>query len=69
MATKKGAKDTLDHHVKTLAQLKTQDQENFCQDEKTKKAGSQSYFAILYWLLEDKIKIGDKINLFSEQFN
>lgn len=30
METEKGAKDTLNNHVKTLAQLKTQDQEDFC---------------------------------------
>jgi len=30
METEKGAKDALNNHVKTLAQLKTQDQENFC---------------------------------------
>jgi len=29
METEKGAKDALDNHVKTLAQLKAQDQENF----------------------------------------
>jgi len=30
METENGAKDALDNHVKTLAQLKTQDQEDSC---------------------------------------
>jgi len=39
---RKGAKEALKHHhVKTLAQWKTQDQDIFAQDRKTKKAGSE----------------------------
>jgi len=56
METEKGAKNTLDnHHVKTLAQLKIQDQEDFARFLKTKKAESQTVTS-LYWGYVEKMR-------------